>query len=143
MVDKLAESDVVGSDMAMQSGPLRPSTTPLTPEQALARGHAAVERVDPKGKVFTPRVRTDHVEVEMITSQGRVHGYIHVMPGLRVKDLLNTPSEQFLAVTDALIGDGENAQHHEFITINKMYIYTVIPVNEARDHHPEEEYIAY
>ena len=143
MGDKLTGPDTIGLGQVMESGPLRPTTTPLTPEQALAKGYGATERVDPKGKVFTPRVRKDHVEVEMITSQGRVHGYIHVMPGQRVKDLLNTPGEQFLAVTDAQIGEGQNALHHEFITINKICIYTVIPVNEARDHQPEEEYIAY
>lgn len=104
-----------------------------------------LDRVDLKGKVFTARVRKDHIEVELVTTQGRVHGYVHVAPNQRVKDLLNNPNEQFLAVTDATMGDDsdEEALHHDFVTINKRYIITVIPINEARPAKPDDEYIPY
>lgn len=104
-----------------------------------------IDRIDQKGKVFTERVRKDHVEVEIVTMQGRVHGYVHLTHTQRVKDLLNSPNEQFLAVTDATMGDvgDDSAPRHEFITINKRYIITVIPINEARTPLSTEEYPPY
>ena len=104
-----------------------------------------IDRFDPKGKLFTERVRKDHIEVEIVTTMGRVHGYVHVMHSQRIKDLLNQPNEQFLAVTDATMGheDDENCVRHEFITINKLYIMTVIPIHEDRIPKPEDDYIPY
>ncbi len=104
-----------------------------------------IDRFDQKGKLFTERVRKDRVEVEIVTTQGRVHGYVHPMPAQRVKDLLNTPSEQFLAVTSATMGetDDSGAPRHEFITINKHYIITVIPINEPRPTQPSDDYPPY
>jgi hypothetical protein len=62
-----------------------------------------MNRVDGKGKVFTERVRKTGVEVRMETLQGQVHGFLHVVAGQRVKDLLNSGDELFLAVTDATL----------------------------------------
>jgi hypothetical protein len=104
-----------------------------------------LDRVDLKGKVFTARVRKDHIEVELVTTQGRVHGYVHVAPNQRVKDLLNNPNEQFLAVTDATMGEDsdEEVLLHDFITINKDYIITVIPINEVRTAQADDHYVPY
>jgi hypothetical protein len=104
-----------------------------------------LDRIDEKGKVFTERIRKDHVEVEIVTTQGRVHGYVHVMPHQRVKDLLNMPAEHFLAVTNATMGEAKDdtATRHDFITINKQYIITVVPINEPRPAPRGDEYIAY
>ena len=62
-----------------------------------------MNRVDEKGKVFTARIHKMEVEVNIVTVQGHVHGYLHVQPGQRVKDLLNNPAEQFLAITSATV----------------------------------------
>ena len=104
-----------------------------------------IDRIDQKGKIFTERIRKDHVEVEIVTIQGRVHGYVHLTPTQRVKDLLNTHNEQFLAVTSATLGDADNpdAPRYEFITINKHYIVTVIPINEPRLPQPNDDYPPY
>ena len=98
-----------------------------------------MERVDDKGKIFTERVRTHCVEVNVITIQGSVHGFVHVEPGLRVKDQLNNRDEQFLAVTFATIFQNEHdpnvdadPQHVTFVALNKNHIISVIPVNEKR-----------
>jgi hypothetical protein len=91
-----------------------------------------MNRVDEHGKIFTERVRKSQVEVRIMTSQGEIHGNIHVTPEQRVKDLLNNTSEQFLAVTDATItvqGSLES-RHIEFIALNKRYVMSVIPTNE-------------
>ena len=104
-----------------------------------------LDRIDEKGKVFTQRIRKDHVEVELLTTLGRVHGYIHVMPHQRVKDLLNLATEQFLAVTHVTMGEtkSDTAPLHEFITINKQYIITVVPINEPRPVPKDEDYVPY
>ena len=104
-----------------------------------------IDRIDQKGKIFTERIRKDHVEVEIVTTRGRVHGSVHLMHAQRVKDLLNSPNEQFLAVTDATMGEvgDTSAPRYEFITINKRYIITVIPINEARTPPPDDAYPPY
>lgn len=93
-----------------------------------------MERVDEKGKVFTQRVRTQDVEVDITTIAGKLHGFIHVAPGNRLKDQLNTRDEQFLAMTNATArnGDDKDGVHIDFIAINKQHIISVAPVEEAR-----------
>ncbi len=93
-----------------------------------------MERVDEKGKVFTQRLRTQDVEVNIITVSGTLHGFIHVAPGNRLKDQLNTRDEQFLAMTNATARnhDDKAGVHIDFIAINKQHIVSVIPVDETR-----------
>lgn len=59
-----------------------------------------MDRIDENGKIFTERVRKTRVEVRIVTVQGEVHGYMHLVGDQRVRDLLNDQSEQFIAVTD-------------------------------------------
>jgi hypothetical protein len=104
-----------------------------------------LNRVDEKGKVFTARVRKMEVEVHIATVQGHVHGYVHLQPGQRIKDLLNNPAEQFLAITQATIqpmpeakaGTKAAALHPPateagFLALNKQYIISVVPVDEDK-----------
>ncbi|MEO8289310.1 MAG: hypothetical protein ABI670_23120 [Chloroflexota bacterium] len=106
-----------------------------------------MNRVDGKGKVFTERVRKTGVEVRMQTLQGQVHGFMHVVPGQRVKDLLNNGDELFLAVTDAtLYGYGDDGvQQVDFIALNKQQIVSVILIDEdkPRDQQDEGYYISW
>ncbi len=90
------------------------------------------ERTDENGKVFTPRVRTSHVEVEIITIQGLVHGYVHLKPEKRVKDELNNTQEPFLAVTDAVLRTDAASPPREvgFLAVNKRHIVSVVPIDE-------------
>lgn len=92
------------------------------------------ERVDEKGKVFTPRIRTASVEVDIITLQGVVHGFVHVKPDQRIKDELNNRDEAFLAVTNASLRSHVDALPREvgFVAVNKSHIVTVVPINEPR-----------
>jgi hypothetical protein len=103
----------------------------------------AMHKVDERGKFFTDRVSKGKVEVLIATLHGTLRGHVHVLPGGRVKDLLNS-EEQFLAVTDATIpADDPNAHHIGFIAVNKQHILSVIPVNEPReskDSSPGDEY---
>jgi acetyl esterase/lipase len=97
------------------------------------------ERIDEKGKVFTPRIRTASVEVDIVTVQGVVHGFVHVKPDQRIKDELNYHAERFLAVTGATLRGHLDASPREvgFVAVNKSHIITVVPVDEPR-WNPEE-----
>ena len=97
------------------------------------------ERIDEKGKVFTPRIRTASVEVDIVTVQGVVHGFVHVKPDQRIKDELNYHAERFLAVTGATLRGHLDASPREvgFVAVNKSHIITVVPINEPR-WNPEE-----
>lgn len=92
------------------------------------------ERIDEKGKVFTPRIRTASVEVDIVTMHGIVHGFVHVKPDQRIKDELNYQAERFLAVTGATLRGHLDASPREvgFVAVNKSHIITVVPVNEPR-----------
>ena len=92
------------------------------------------ERVDEKGKVFTPRIRTASVEVDIVTLHGVVHGFVHVKPDQRIKDELNNQGESFLAVTGATLRGHLDPAHREvgFVAVNKSHIITVVPVSEPR-----------
>ena len=97
------------------------------------------ERIDENGKVFTPRIRTASVEVDIVTMHGVVHGFVHVKPDQRIKDELNHQAERFLAVTGATLRGHLDASPREvgFVAVNKSHIITVVPVNEPR-WNPEE-----
>lgn len=104
-----------------------------------------MDRVDEKGKIFTQRVRKHCIEVDIETIQSRVHGFLHVMPGNRVKDQLNKSDEYFLAVTFATIlrnsshGKDESAEpeHVTFIAINKQHVVSVVPIDDRKA--PDED----
>lgn len=99
------------------------------------------ERIDERGKLFTPKVRTSSVEVDISTIQGLVHGYVHVKPQERVTDELNNSTEEFLAVTDAAIRTHPDSIPHEveFVALNKRHIISMVPINEPR-WAPDDEY---
>lgn len=106
-----------------------------------------MERVDEKGKVFTQRVRKHCIEVDIETVQDRVHGFLHVMPGNRVKDQLNNRDEQFLAVTFATIMNNSSStkdppaepKHVTFVAINKQHVISVVPINDRQATEDDDE----
>ena len=100
-----------------------------------------MEKVDEKGKLFTERVRKTRVEVRVLTLQGEVHGYVHLVHEQRVRDLLNNSAEQFLAVTDATIRAQGSLESHsiEFVALNKTHIVSVIPVGEDKAKRQQED----
>ena len=123
-----------------------------------------MNRVDEKGKVFTARIHKLEVEVNIVTVQGHVHGYLHLQPGQRVKDLLNNPAEHFLAITSATVSnrpetlakapsartaqprqkpDAPDEQpasiHADFLALNKQFVISVVPVDEDKVERPREE----
>lgn len=87
---------------------------------------------DDKGKIFTNVISKIPVPVTIQTITHRIHGEIYVRPSERVKDELNR-SEDFLAVTDAIIFDNDGKVMHRcsFLTINQTHIVWLLPDDEV------------
>lgn len=101
-----------------------------------------MRRVDQKGKLYTERVRKAGVRVLISTVQGVVEGNVYLGPGQRVKDLLNSGTEDFLAVTEATVewhARPEPAQA-AFIALNKQHIVWVVPIEVDGDYEPDADY---
>jgi hypothetical protein len=92
-----------------------------------------MNRVDQKGKLYTERVRKAGVRVLISTVQGVVEGNVYLAPGERVKDLLNSDDEHFLAVTEATVEWHARAEAAQagFIALNKRHIVWVVPLEES------------
>jgi hypothetical protein len=91
-----------------------------------------VTRVDDNGKVFTDRVTKDRVAAIVQTATHRVRGFVFCDRELRLKDELNASQEQFIAVADAEVLEGDTViQHTPFLTINKRHIVWLMPIDSA------------
>ena len=85
-------------------------------------------RFDEKGKFFTEVILKETVWAVIQTVTHRILGHIHVAPEKRLKDELNQ-SEQFLAVTDAVIYDSTGAELYrsDFMALNLDHVIWMIP----------------
>ena len=85
-----------------------------------------------KGKIYTKVVTKSPVKVILQTLTNRIVGMMHVVPGDRLKDALET-SDHFLAVTEAAIydADGKNLIFQtNFLAVNLQHILWVSPEEE-------------
>jgi len=86
-------------------------------------------RIDEKGKYYTDRVTKEPLPVVLSTGQHTILGTIHLSPGNRLKDELNS-GEQFLALTNVDVFDTNGTQHlHklEFMVINSEHLIWIAP----------------
>src|SRR4051812_36095734 len=91
-----------------------------------------VTRIDDNGKVFTDRVAKVRVAAILQTATHRVRGFVFCDPELRLKDELNASQEQFIAMSDAEVIEGDRViQQTPFLTINKRHIIWLMPVEPA------------
>jgi hypothetical protein len=71
-------------------------------------------------------------EVALVMVDGtEVRGMLHRAHGTRTLDFLNRQSEAFVAVTDAILSRGDDAEHVSFIALNKAHILRVIEAADA------------
>ena len=84
-----------------------------------------------KGKIFTPVVSKNPVNVIIQTNQSLIHGQAYVRPDGRLIDELNR-SESFIAITDARIEDlhGNELYKTTFMLIHWDQIHWLIPSDE-------------
>jgi hypothetical protein len=91
-----------------------------------------VTRIDDNGKVFTDRVTKDRVAAIVQTATHRVRGFVFCDRELRLKDELNASQEQFIAMADAEVLEGDQVlQRTPFLTINKRHIVWLMPIESA------------
>ncbi|HWR67229.1 MAG TPA: hypothetical protein VN364_14010 [Bellilinea sp.] len=91
-----------------------------------------LEPFDDKGKIYTQVITKSPIKVILQTAFHRIHGYIHVRIGERLKDELDT-AVNFLAVTDAVVFDlTGNTQLFKtnFMAVNRNQIVWVIPEDD-------------
>ncbi|MDQ7028655.1 MAG: hypothetical protein Q9O62_02155 [Ardenticatenia bacterium] len=94
-------------------------------------------RIDAKGKYYTDKVTTQTLEVVAVTRTGTIRGMIHIHPGHRLSDELNS-ERLFIALTDATVpGPNGEELRVEFVAVNKSQLVWVVPVEAIG--HPEEE----
>ncbi len=95
---------------------------------------------DDKGKFFTDIISKKAIPVTIQTISNRIEGIVHARRGERLKDELNS-SEQFLAVTDAVIYNHEDAELYRinFLAVHRNNIIWIFPTNGEEDYHGEEQ----
>jgi hypothetical protein len=86
---------------------------------------------DEKGKIFTNIIPKTPVPSTIQLTTHRIHGQVYMKPDERLKDELNR-SDQFLAVTDAIVFDanGKEVYKCKFLTLNRDQIVWLIPDND-------------
>ena len=96
-------------------------------------------KIDERGKYYTDQVKTQHVEVLVLTVKGEVRGHAHLPPGTRIKDLLNS-DDHFIALTNVTISGYESGRSQaRFIAINKLHVISVIPLQDEGNTHDLDE----
>jgi hypothetical protein len=87
---------------------------------------------DEKGKIFTNVISKKPVMVTIQTTMNKIHGEIYVRPNERIKDELDR-SEQFLAVTNAIVYNAQDAEIYrsDFLTLSLNHIVWLIPDDEV------------
>lgn len=88
-------------------------------------------RFDPKGKYYTEVVNKIPVPVVIQTTHQRIHGNVFKHPGRRLIDELNEVPN-FIAVTDALVLDGETSLETTFLTVHRDHIVWIAPDDEIK-----------
>lgn len=83
---------------------------------------------DEKGKIFTNIIPKTPVPATIQMTTHRIRGLVYMKPDERLKDELNR-SDQFLAVTDAVVLDNDGSEMYrcKFLTLNRDQIVWLIP----------------
>lgn len=84
-----------------------------------------------KGKIYTPVISKEPVEVMILTATQRIQGKVHIRHDERLKDQLDC-NERYIAVTDAVVTslDGVEVLKTNFLAVNHMHIIMISPLAE-------------
>ena len=79
------------------------------------------------------KVKKDRLLVVILTRDYRVEGEVHILPGTRLTDFVNSePGDDFIAVTNAEVfqlSKTTDVFKSDYLAINKSYITMVYPVS--------------
>ncbi|MFL5733750.1 MAG: hypothetical protein ACJ78Q_11160 [Chloroflexia bacterium] len=91
-----------------------------------------MQRIDERGKFFTERISKGQIDVLITTINGHVRGFIYLSHGQRVKDMLNTGNERFIAVSEATASsnNGSDVMEADLMAVNKDHIVSVVPIGK-------------
>ncbi len=86
------------------------------------------------GKIFTPVIHKEPVEVLIQTTNQLIRGYIHVRRESRLKDEFDQ-QELSLAVTNATVykSEWEILYESKFLALNRSQIVWIIPINDLAE----------
>jgi hypothetical protein len=87
------------------------------------------ERVDAKGKFYTPRVTKSSVPIIARVADTIIKGKMNLMPDNRLKDELDS-DEAFVAITEAEVLDAHTERvlfRVEVVIVNKQSIAWIFP----------------
>ncbi len=103
-----------------------------------------MRKVVESGKYYTDRIHTHRMDVVIVTMKGQVSGQVHLMPGQRIKDMLNERDEVFIALTDVtLTHDDSSTEHVKFVALNKGHIVSIVPLQDDPEKTEQDEYYPY
>jgi hypothetical protein len=90
-----------------------------------------ITQFEEKGKIFTPKITKDNIDVIIQTITQKIRGELHVQLDLRLLDEINE-SNRFLALTNVEILDVDEKILYKtkFLAINTDQIIWILPVNE-------------
>jgi hypothetical protein len=86
------------------------------------------------GKIFTPVIHKQPVEVLIQTTNQLIRGFIHVRPDSRLKDEFDQ-QELSLAVTQAIVykSEWEIMYESKFMALNRSQIVWIIPITDLSE----------
>ncbi|HZU86322.1 MAG TPA: hypothetical protein VFF78_02490 [Anaerolineaceae bacterium] len=84
-----------------------------------------------KGKIYTPVVSTEPLDVVISTNKQRIQGTVYIRHGERLKDQIDR-NERYLAVTNAKIYDLDGVLLYSvgFLAVNHDNILWITPLSE-------------
>jgi len=85
---------------------------------------------------YIPKLKKDRLPVTIYTSNHKITGEIHLLPAIRLTDMLNDASQSFIAVTNASIynlSGEEIVAKLDFLSINKNNINELYPLAIYKD----------
>ena len=91
----------------------------------------AMTHTNPDHPLFDHAVREKRAAMITTTNGLEVHGAVYLLPGTRMIDLLERDTEQYVAVTGAVITDRQGqARRRAFVAINKAQLVTLEEMDE-------------
>ena len=85
---------------------------------------------------YIPKLKKDRVPVTIYTTSYKIVGEVHCLPVLRLTDMMNDTSQNFLPVTNVNIFDQSGEEivtKLDFLTINKNHITMLCPLTTSKD----------
>lgn len=70
--------------------------------------------------------------VALVAGGWRIEGVVHIMPGTRLTDMMNSNLKTFIPVTDAVVYDGAGLEiaRPSYLAMNRDHVTVISPLDE-------------